>query len=146
MAKKLRRSGTQVNHVNASNASVYSKGRASDQMAEVSIVLQAQLALERLISTDDLDTTQASIPLSRAGLGALLHVINTEMQRRIDAIADTTTALLMQLAESESMNRVGSERQRSDLKKAAAGEAFRNQFNWFSGGKARHLKIQDSPN
>ena len=102
MAKKLRRTGTQATNVTAAKATtqrISSTGRACDQMAELSIVIEAYLALERLISTDYQDEAQAGVPLSRSGLGAMLHILNDAMQRRIDAIADTMTAMLMQLAE-----------------------------------------------
>ena len=112
MAKKLHRTGTQATNVTATEAttqSISSTGRACDQMAELSTVLQAYLALERLISPEYVDEARASVPASRAGLGALLHILNDAMQRRIDAIADTTTVLLVQLAEGggEATGRTG---------------------------------------
>lgn len=104
MAKKLRGTGTQATNVSAAEATTQGislTGRACDQMAELSTVLEAYLGLERLISTDYLDEARAGVPVSRAGLGALLHILNDAMQRRIDAITDTMAVLLVQLAEGD---------------------------------------------
>lgn len=102
MAKKLRRTGTKATNDNAAKATtqrIFLTGTACDQMAELSIVIEAYLALQRLMSTDYQDEALAGVPLSRSGLGALLHVLNDAMKRRIDATADTIAAMLMQLAE-----------------------------------------------
>ena len=37
------------------------------------------------------------------------------------------------------------ERQRRDMSAAASGRFTQEQFSWFSGGKARRLKLIDSP-
>ncbi len=113
MAKKLSNTGTKASNANAAKAAnqhISLTGRACDQMAELSIVIEAYLALERLIATDYQDEALAGVPLSRSGLGALMHILNDAMKRKIDAVADTIAAMLMQLAEGggEANRRTGS--------------------------------------
>ena len=64
-----------------------------DLVAELSEMFKAYLALERLVSPEHEDECQANVQPSRAELGALLYVVNVEIQRRIRALAETTTAL-----------------------------------------------------
>lgn len=74
--------------------------KAGDQVAELSGVFKAYLALERFVSPEYADDEQASVPACRSELGALLHTLNAEMLRQIGALADTLTVLQAQMANS----------------------------------------------
>ncbi len=75
------------------NKSISLEERLCDNIAEVSDVYLAYRALERLVSPEYLDEEHENVPVSRAQLGALLHALNAEMQRRIDALERTVSAL-----------------------------------------------------
>lgn len=67
-----------------------------DNMAELSDMCLAYRALESLVSPEYLDEEEANVPVSREAFGALLHVLNAEMQRRIAAYERTAAALQAQ--------------------------------------------------
>lgn len=71
--------------------------KTCDHVAELSEVLKAYLALERFVSPEYEDEGRANLPHSRAGLGALFRVINTEIQRLMGALVDTTVELQRQM-------------------------------------------------
>ena len=66
--------------------------QADSQTCFLSVALETYVALERLISPE-LVTDSQEIPITRTELGTLLRVLNDEMKRQIDSLADTTTAL-----------------------------------------------------
>ena len=72
-------------------------GKVCDLVDDLSGLSNAYIAVERLISPEYADEAQAGVPPSRAELGALLNTLNTEMLRKINALADNTTVLQAQL-------------------------------------------------
>lgn len=70
--------------------------KACDQVAELTIALNAYLALERFVEPAYTDEEQASVQSSRGQLTSLLHAINADVQRRISALAEITTQLQAQ--------------------------------------------------
>lgn len=71
---------------------------ACEPVAELSEMFKAHLAVERLVSPEYEDEGQANVQPSRAELGALLHAVNSEVQRLMRALAGTTTLLQKQMA------------------------------------------------
>ena len=66
---------------------------ARAQLAELQETFKAYIALEHLISPEYEDEEESLVPPSRAELGALLHILNAEMARRIEALAETMARL-----------------------------------------------------
>ena len=104
MASKQVRSGVPFTGAPHSPATVITldqgislAGKVCDQVADLSGFSNAYIAVERLISPEYADEAQAGVPPSRAELGALLNTLNTEMLRKINALADNTTVLQAQL-------------------------------------------------
>lgn len=73
-------------------------GKTCDQVMELSIALDAYLALELFVEPAHADEARASVAPSRALLSSLLHAINVEVQRKMNALADTLTVLQAQVA------------------------------------------------
>lgn len=73
-------------------------GKTCDQVMELSIALNAYLALELFVEPAHADEARASVPPSRALLSSMLHAINVEVQRKMDALADTIAVLQAQVA------------------------------------------------
>ncbi|MDO9434280.1 hypothetical protein [Hydrogenophaga sp.] len=70
-----------------------------DQLAELSDMCLAYRALECLVSPQYADEEHENVPISREALGALLHVLNAEMQRRMEAYERTALAIQAQADE-----------------------------------------------
>ena len=66
-----------------------------DQVADLSDHLKAYHALEQLVSSTGTDETAEGVTTLHADLGALLRVVNRQMQRQVDALAES--ARLMQI-------------------------------------------------
>lgn len=67
--------------------------KACAQVAELQETFKAYLALEHLISPEYEDKEESFLLPSRAELGALLHLMNAEMLRRMEALAETAARL-----------------------------------------------------
>lgn len=80
----------------ARNKLILSSSRACDQVAELMEAFKAYFALERFISPDYADEEHACVPMPRAELGALLHILNQDLLRRIEALAHITGIIELQ--------------------------------------------------
>lgn len=67
--------------------------RACAQVAELQEALRAYIALEHLISPEYEDEEHTFVRPSRVELGAMLHILNAEMSRRVEALRETTVRL-----------------------------------------------------
>ncbi len=74
-------------------------------MAELSGAFNGLIALERFVSPAYADETRASVPPSRGELSAMLHSLNAEVLRHIDALAMATAVLQLQLSDGEAQLR-----------------------------------------
>lgn len=73
-------------------------GKTSDLVMELSIAMDAYLALELFVEPAYADEAQARVPPSRAQLTSMLHAINVEVQRKMATLADTLAVLQAQAA------------------------------------------------
>lgn len=71
--------------------------RYRDQIADLSEHFKSYRSLERLVSPEYKDETETGAPNARADLGALLRILNGQMQRQLDKMAKTALALQLEV-------------------------------------------------
>ncbi len=105
MASKRIRSGVQSNRAVPipttgipSDQCLLLSGKVCDLVTHLLFFLNAYIAVERLISPEYADEGHVGVVPSRDELGALLNVLNNELRRRFEALAEITTVLHAQAA------------------------------------------------
>lgn len=78
-------------------------GRVCDQVADLSIAVNGYIALERFVSPNYADETQASVAPSRLELAAMLRALNAQVMRHIDALELGTTVLQAEMGDDDAV-------------------------------------------
>ncbi|QHE86574.1 hypothetical protein [Hydrogenophaga sp. BPS33] len=80
-------------------------GRVCDQVNEWSDAFEGHYALQHFVLPEYVDEARASVPPSRAQLGAMLRALNADVRRHIDALALATSVLQAQMRDGQAQTR-----------------------------------------
>ena len=70
-------------------------------MNEWSDAFEGHYALQQFVLPEYADEARASVPPSRAQLGAMLRALNADVRRHIDALALATSVLQVHMSEGQ---------------------------------------------